>query len=86
MRYFMSAAFILGLAISLKASAFIFDEGYDVGAPVYQYLSWCVDDTVMEYDRKGATVMKFNCAETNQKCVQEERLLGHLYVVHAYCR
>lgn len=86
MRYFVGAALILGLVASLKASAWIFDEGYDVGAPHYQYLSWCVDDAVMEYDRKGNTVMKFNCAESNQKCVQEERLLGHIYVVHAYCR
>ncbi len=72
--------------MSLKASAYVYDEGQDVGVPQVLYLSWCVDDVVMTYDSKGNSVAKFNCAEESQKCVQEERILGPSYVVHAYCR
>lgn len=74
------------VSLGLNATAQAFDEGSDVGAPKVQYLSWCVQNTVVELDVKGNPVEKYTCEDHGLQCHQEERFAGPLRVITAYCR
>jgi hypothetical protein len=63
-----------------------FDDGSDVGFPQVQYLSWCEKNKWMEYNSKGAVVLKHDCSIEQKTCKQQERRLGGSLFVFATCQ
>jgi hypothetical protein len=79
------ALFALVLLSSASAMARDFDAPSDVGAPRMRYLSWCLNNTVMEKTPAGVTKAKQNCAKTGQVCAEEEVAMGGEWVAYAHC-
>jgi|GEM_PF-4573169 len=75
------------LAILSTPAAFADVDGpNDVGYPEVRYLSWCVNNSVMEEGTRGQAVLKADCEASGLVCKQEERILGGGRVSYAFCQ
>jgi len=83
----MKTIYLFALALFAPAIASAnFDDDMGPGAPRVTYLSWCAKNLVMEARGNAEPVLKFNCEASGLACAQEERILGGMRVVYAFCR
>lgn len=77
---------LISLSFLAASPAFAYDFPSDVGAPQVRYLSWCVQNQVMEEGSRGEAVLKADCSVQGAVCKQEERIVGGGWISYAFCQ
>lgn len=84
----LTAIFVFALVLVLILAAnpvFAGEIGYDDNSVQTQYISWCQNSNVVGYNSSQQVEIKFDCAETQKTCEQQELYRGGRVLVVAAC-